>query len=333
MQDARPIIRLLQQSQWASVSELAQTLSFQRREVEEGIAILKHRGIGIEYDAGSGYRLTNQISLIDEHRLVEYLDHAGLVTAGRLTVLDTVESTNNQLLQWMDRDTLHGRACIAEYQLKGRGRHGRSWFAAPYCNVALSLAWKTECELALISSVSLAAGLAVARVLERTGLTQVQLKWPNDIVFDQGKLGGILVEVKRSPDNGCDIVVGVGVNLNNPAGVLKQVGQAVTNLQDVVNTQLDRTQLIGEILVELSIVLENMDRCSFASDAAEWNQRDAYLGLGVVGYLGDRQIRGEGLGIDESGAYRVRDSTGCTHLLISGEVTMLRVQTSCPANR
>ena len=330
MKDGRPIVRLLQQRQWVSAAQLSQSLGYHRKQVKEEIATLKQRGLGIDCDVLRGYRLRDRITLIDEDRLVDFLGHASLVTAARLMVFDSVDSTNDQLLQWMDRNTLHGRACISEYQSMGRGRHGRSWLSAPYCNVAFSLAWRTRFNLTELSAVSITSGLAVARVLERAGLAGVQLKWPNDIVFAQGKLSGILVEVKNSSDNGSDIVIGVGVNLYNPAVVNEQVGKVVANLQELVSTPIDRTQLIGELLIELSTVLDQMDGRSFANDAEEWNRRDAYLGLQVIGYFGDRQIFGESLGVDEFGAYCVRDLSGYTHRLISGEVTRLRMQPSSP---
>ena len=92
----------------------------------------------------------------------------------------------------------------------------------------------------------------------------------------------------------------------------------------MMGSNLDRTSLSAKLLSRLSCALEKMNRTGFSDFMQEWNERDAYMGSAVIGTIGNQKIQGQGLGIDDTGAYRVRDGRGRTHRLISGEVRLWR---------
>jgi BirA family biotin operon repressor/biotin-[acetyl-CoA-carboxylase] ligase len=292
-------------------------------DLEQAMATLKARGLHLECDAG-GYRLKTSATLIDKCRLTRLLQEAGLVSAARVSVFDVVDSTNRRLLDWGDPVTLHGQVCIAEYQSDGRGRRGRPWFGLGYQDLALSLAWRLKQSGAELSVVSLVAGLAVCDCLKDIGLSGVCLKWPNDVMSPLGKLAGILVETKSMELGYLHVVIGIGINIQNDSVVKAQVEQPITDLSSMMGSNPDRTLLSAKLLSQLSYELEKMDRSGFADYVQKWNKRDAYMGRAVIGTIGNQKIQGEGLGIDDSGAYRVRDDYGCTHRLISGEVRLQR---------
>ena len=325
MQDLRPIVRLLQSQRWISSAEIGKITGYFGEDLEQAMATLKARGLHLECDAEQGYRLKTSATLIDKSRLTRLLQDAGLVSATRVSVVDVVDSTNRRLLDWTDPVTLHGRVCIAEYQSHGRGRQGRPWFAAGYQNLTLSLAWRIEQGTAELPAVSLVAGLAVCDCLEDIGLGRACLKWPNDVMSPVGKLAGILVESKSTWLGYLYVVIGIGINIHNASAVKVRVEQPVADLGTMMVSNLDRTSLSARLLSGLSCALQRMNRAGFSDCAQKWNKRDAYMGREVIGTIGDQKIRGQGLGIDNSGAYRVRDDHGCTHRLISGEVRLRRV--------
>jgi BirA family biotin operon repressor/biotin-[acetyl-CoA-carboxylase] ligase len=325
MQDLRPIVRLLQSQQWISAAEIGKITGYFSEDLEQAIATLKARGLNLESDAEQGYRLKTAATLIDKSRLTQLLQDAGLISATRVSVVDVVDSTNRRLLNWGDPVTLHGQVCIAEYQSDGRGRRGRSWFGLGYQDLALSLAWRMKQGAAELSAVSLVAGLAVCDCLKDIGLGGVCLKWPNDVMSSVGKLAGILVETKGTELRHLHVVIGIGINIHNDSVVKAQIEQPIADLGSMVGSNLDRTLLSAKLLSTLSRELENMDRCGFSDYVQKWNKRDAYMGHAVIGTIGDQTIQGEGLGVDVSGAYRVRDDHGRTHRLISGEVRLRRV--------
>ena len=325
MQDLRPIVRLFQSHRWISGAEISKITGYFGEDLEKVIAVLKARGLPLEGQAEQGYRLTISVMLIDESRLTRLLEDAGLVSATRISVVDVVDSTNRRLLDWTDPVTLHGRVCIAEYQSHGRGRQGRPWFAAGYQNLTLSLAWRIEQGTAELSAVSLVAGLAVCDCLEDIGLSGVCLKWPNDVMSPIGKLAGILIETKSTGLGYLHVVIGIGINIHNASAVKVRVEQPVADLGTMMGSNVDRTLLSEKLLSRLSSALEKMNRSGFSDCVQKWNKRDAYMGRAVIGTIGDQKIQGQGLGVDDTGAYRVRDDGGRIHRLISGEVRLRRV--------
>ena len=324
MQDLRPIVRLLQNQQWITGAEIGKITGYYGDDLEQVIATLKARGLPLEYQAEQGYHLTSPVMLIDESRLTKLIQDAGLVNATRVSVVDAVDSTNRRLLDWVDPVTLHGRACIAEYQSDGRGRQGRPWFAAGYQNLTLSLAWKIEQGATELPAVSLVAGLVVCDCLEDLGLEGACLKWPNDVMSPVGKLAGILVETKSTGLEHLYVVIGIGINVHNSSAVKTLVEQPVADLDTMMGSYLDRTTLSAKLLSRLSRALEKMNQSGFYDCVQKWNKRDAYMGRAVIGTIGDQKVQGRGLGIDDSGAYRVRDNRGRTYRLISGEVRLQR---------
>ena len=325
MQDLRPIVRLLQNQRWTSGAEIGKVTGCFGEGLEQAMAALKSRGLPLEYQTERGYRLTSPEMLIDEERLTGLLQDAGLVSATRVSVVDAVDSTNSRLLDWTEPATLHGRVCVAEYQSDGRGRQGRPWFATGYRNLTLSLAWRIEQDTTELSAVSLVAGLAVCDCLEDIGLSQVSLKWPNDVISPVGKLAGILVETKSTGLGYLHVVIGIGINIHNASAVKALVEQPVADLGSLMGSKLDRTSLSAKLLSVLSCALERVSRSGFSDCVQRWNKRDAYMARAVIGAIGDQIIQGQGLGVDDTGAYRVRDDRGCIHRLNSGEVRLRRV--------
>jgi BirA family biotin operon repressor/biotin-[acetyl-CoA-carboxylase] ligase len=322
VQDLRPIVRLLQSQRWISAAEIGKFTGYFSEDLEQAMAALKARGLRFECDAEQGYRLQIPTTLIDKSRLTRLLQDAGLISAMRVSVVDVVDSTNRRLLDWGDPLTLHGQVCIAEYQSAGRGRRGRSWFGLGYQDLALSLAWRMKQGAAELSTVSLVAGLAVCDCLKDIGLSGVSLKWPNDVMSPVGKLAGILVETKSMELGYLHVVIGIGINIQNDSVGRAHVEQPITDLGSMMGSNPDRTLLSAKLLFRLSCELEKMDRSGFSDYVQKWNKRDAYMGRAVIGTIGNQKIQGEGLGIDDSGAYRIRDNYGCTHRLISGEVRL-----------
>jgi BirA family transcriptional regulator, biotin operon repressor / biotin---[acetyl-CoA-carboxylase] ligase len=107
---------------------------------------------------------------------------------------------------------INGATCVAEAQSGGRGRRGRSWVTTPYCNLMLSMAWRFPGGPGLVSGLSLAAGVALLRALEQYGVSGAGLKWPNDVLWDNRKLAGLLVDVQGEAAGPTLVILGVGIN-------------------------------------------------------------------------------------------------------------------------
>jgi len=254
----------------------------------------------------------------------------GLLIEDRLEVLGEVDSTSQRLLEWPDREILHGRTCVAEFQSQGRGRRGRSWLGVPCRNIMLSMAWQMDRTAERAGGLSLSVGLTLLQRLQTFSAEHLQLKWPNDIVCDHGKLAGILVDVLTGPDHRCTVVVGIGINLKNPAVIATRLERRVANLVDLSTVPVDRTQLVALIIADLSRTLEAFDRDGFSGDVDAWNACDAYAGLRVKAQINNRTVEGEALGVDTSGAYRVRLDDCQVESILTGEIIPQRAAPDRP---
>jgi len=314
------ILRFLQNNGSVSGPELARQLGISVSAVDNCVRALRDWEFGISDLPGTGYQLTESLQFVDENRLREELRSKGLLIEDRLEVLGEVDSTSERLLEWPDRDILHGRTCVTEFQSQGRGRRGRTWLGVPCRNIMLSMAWQMDREAKRVGGLSLSVGLTLLRRLRTFGVESLQLKWPNDIVCDHGKLAGILVDVLTGPDHRCTVVVGIGVNLKNPAVITNRLDRLVANLVDLCAVPVDRTRLIALIIADLCRTLETFDRNGFSGDVDAWNACDAYAGLRVRAKINNRTVEGDALGVDTSGAYRVRLDDHRVESIVTGEI-------------
>ena len=136
--------------------------------------------------------------LIEPARLRTLLGAA----AGRFDVDSLAEcaSTNTELLARAERGAPSGSVLVADRQTAGRGSRGRTWQSSPGASLTFSLLWRFTDGVHGLAGLSLAVGVAVIRALAACGAHGVMLKWPNDILLDEAKLGGILVELQGGED-------------------------------------------------------------------------------------------------------------------------------------
>jgi len=171
-----------------------------------------------------------------------------------VVLLDCVDSTNTWVLQQLKSGKQKPFVCFAEQQTGGRGRRGKSWVSPPFSSIYMSLAWSFELPMNELATLSLIMGLAVVKTLEKIGMTNVFLKWPNDVLVGEKKIAGILLETISS-HGGSVAVIGVGLNYQMPAEFMGEVDCAWTDVSRVMkntdtrgNNAVDRSQLAGQLL-------------------------------------------------------------------------------------
>lgn len=267
--------------------------------------------------------------LIEPVRLRALLGAAG----GRFDVdsLAECESTNTELLARAERGAPSGSVLVADRQTAGRGSRGRTWLASPEASLTFSLLWRFDGGLERMSGLSLAVGLAVVEALEACGASGVKLKWPNDILHDGAKLGGILVELHNEPrrdaydeGNAAMAVIGIGLNLALPESIVSNDGFALppAALVRAVPTMPERHQLFAQLLIALARVLDRFAEHGFSALRAQWQARHAWQDA-PVRLLRDGSILKDGvcLGADDDGALLVRTEAGIERCL-SGDLSI-----------
>jgi len=210
---------------------------------------------------------------------------------------------------------------FAEQQTAGRGRLGRQWISPFGRNIYLSVAWKFPAGASSLTGLSLAVGTAVVHALESYGLTGIGLKWPNDIVCMQRKLGGILVEVSGDAAGPCQVVMGIGLNLQMPQAAFNDLNQSWIDVKMISGKKIQRNYLAGLLLREILLAMPEFQRDGLAAFRKQWEQLDMLYGQTVNIQTPQGVQSGIAKGIDEQGNLQV-DIDNKLHHFNSGEVSV-----------
>ncbi|MDB5800815.1 MAG: biotin/acetyl-CoA-carboxylase ligase [Rhodocyclales bacterium] len=243
--------------------------------------------------------------------------------AGRFDVdhLRSCDSTNTQLLTRAERGSGAGTVLVADKQTAGRGRRGRQWHSAPNSSLTFSVLWRFTREQRL-EGLSLGVGIAIVRALAGFGISELSLKWPNDIWLRGRKLGGVLVEVVHGTHGDMATVIGIGLNLQRHADWDETLGQAYAAL-DESQADLTREVVLAAILRELLAVLDVFSRQGFAALVDDWMRYHAMLGSEVSIEQSGLVRSGRCGGIDALGRLEVDTDEGLLRIF-GGEVSLRR---------
>ena len=229
-------------------------------------------------------------------------------------------STNSVLLA--ERTAAeHPVLLVARQQSAGRGRRGRRWHSAPGAGLTFSLACRVGRPPRELPALSLVAGVAVARALRALGMRNAGLKWPNDLVVDGAKLGGILVETRRSAA-AARAVIGIGINLHGGEELGVRLRRPVASLDRYLKAPPER--ILECIVSSLLQALAEFDKHGLETVRGEWEALHAHAGQRVRVRLADgRSVSGVAAGLDEGGGLRLRTRAGM-RAVISGRVISAR---------
>ena len=318
-------LSLLADGEFRSGQDLADSLGVSRTAVWKQLNKLSAvTGLEIESVKGRGYRIPGGIDLLDADKVRAALSApaSGLLTT--LVVLDSVDSTNAEAMRRAQSGSVAGLVCTAEQQTAGRGRRGRQWVSPFAGNLYLSLAWEFEQGAAALEGLSLAVGVAIARALEYCALPTIQLKWPNDILYDGAKLGGVLLEMTGDAAGECQVVVGVGLNVSMSAAAAGTIDQAWTDIQTISEgMHPGRNALLAALLNELLPLMAGFESRGFSSWRDPWLALDAFAGEPVILTTGPKQMAGIARGVDERGALLLETVSG-TQSIYGGEISLRR---------
>ncbi|KGE02918.1 bifunctional biotin--[acetyl-CoA-carboxylase] ligase/biotin operon repressor BirA [Pseudohaliea rubra] len=317
------LIRRLADGEFHSGEVLAGELGVSRTAVWKQLAHLEALGITLESVRGRGYRIPGGLDLLDAAAVQAALPAEAAALVAGLDIVDSVDSTNAALLREAPGPVGRGRICAAERQLAGRGRRGRSW-ASPFArNLYVSVGWTFAQGAAALEGLSLAVGVALAEALEELGLAGVALKWPNDLLAGDAKLGGVLIELSGDADGPCRVVVGMGLNVRMPAAA-STIDQPWTDLATLAGgTAPSRSRLLAAVLGRVLPLLAGYGSAGFAPWQARWEALDAFAGAPVQVLSGETRLAGVARGVDERGALLLETATGLRPIH-GGEVSLRR---------
>lgn len=317
------IVRLLSDGRFHSGQEIAAWLSVSRAAVWKQLQTVRTRyGLKIHAVRGRGYRIADPVQLFEKEAILAGIPDSPALSPVQLEILDSVDSTNRYLMQKQHDDLCSGHVCLAEQQTSGRGRRGRSWISPFGRNIYLSIYWRYEMEMAGLSGLSLAAGVAVAECLGKLGIGGVGLKWPNDLHWQERKLGGLLLEVSGEQGGPNRVVLGLGLNLSMQEEQAADIDQPWAALSHIPGAErLDRNRLTGEVISALLGALVQYGDEGLEPFVQRWEAWDQYLGQPVTLTAGKTRLTGIHRGIDASGALLL-ESNGTVTAHYGGEVSL-----------
>ncbi len=263
---------------WLTMESLQVTLQVPPesilREVEQ---LVQHQGYQVEVSPMYGFRLTGDAARLDADFLEEELATARV--GRKIVVYDETDSSNDVAWAHADVEGFDGLAVFTEQQRKGRGRLGRNWFSRPRSSILCSVLLQNE-KPDSGPQLSLLTGLAVVEAVKASAGVDVRIKWPNDIMYDDRKLAGIMIESRPADESGyVNYVIGIGINCRQGQDEFpKELIDTAVSLKMITDAPVDRLSLARELLQTLDRRLYEVGQGRLQSLHDNWLRH-----CGVVG--------------------------------------------------
>lgn len=313
------LLGLLEGNRFCSGVKLAESMCVSRTSISNWIAVLAKEGLDIERVTGKGYRLSSPIAMLDESRLKRDLNGNGSVF-DKILIDSVVTSTNDRAGEQLSMG-YRRVLCLAESQQAGRGRRGRQWVSLPGFSFCGTIGWTFDVGMAALEGLSLAIGVALAEALSVIGLPQVELKWPNDLVLEGKKLGGVLIEMSGDINGPCKALIGIGINVYLPERVRQSINQPVADIYSTLGMMPDRHELACAVVREVTNVLNEFSNLGFRAWRERWQARDALLGRSVMVSGLSSPVYGIECGVTANGALIIQSDVGLVEVH-GGEVSL-----------
>ena len=239
--------------------------------------------------------------------------------------LETVDSTNRAAIEIADNGALHGTVVIADCQTKGRGRLGRTWVSPPASNIYMSIILRPNLEPEDATLLTIMASVASARALRNATGLPVGIKWPNDLIVHDKKLGGILSETRSINSRIIFSVIGIGININSGLEDFPpDLRTVATSIKNETGREESRVNLIANILNEMDCWLKGLSKDGKEHLLAEWRRLTLTLKKSVKAVVGKDTFTGIAEDIDDKGMLLLRLPSGVLKKISAGDVTILR---------
>ena len=237
-----------------------------------------------------------------------------------LYIFKEVSSTNT-VAKFLSMNGIEsGSVIISEKQTKAKGRSGKSW-ESPLGGVWLSMVLNPNVDYAKLPLITLATGVAVAKTLEKIGIENPEIKWPNDIIIHDKKVCGILTEAVTKLNTIENVIIGVGIDANlNVADFPEELQDGTTTLKEELGKDVNENSLIRIFLEEFEKISELFNHEGYEDILKEWRKRSYTIGKIVeVREPFNTYYDAYVLGIGKEGALVVEKIDGTLEKVISGE--------------
>jgi BirA family biotin operon repressor/biotin-[acetyl-CoA-carboxylase] ligase len=235
---------------------------------------------------------------------------------------DVIDSTNQFLKS--SEFSLFPVFCHSDMQTAGRGRLGRTWRSDYGCNLYFSSKWKFISNIDKLSGLSLVIGLALIKAIESSlGEADILLKWPNDLLWQDKKLAGILIETGRLDHNVCELIIGVGVNVNMTPESMPNLQRPWTSLRQIYQKIINRSALLEQIIHTKVAYIHQFLNDGLESFHQEWHSKDALIEQNIRISQPNQVLNGVAKGINQKGFLLIETQEKTILEIKSGEASTL----------
>ncbi len=292
---------------------MSRELGISRAAVWKQVCALRREGYRIKARSNCGYRLEKEPDRLDR----DLLDQPGL------KYYRAVDSTNLTARYLAEEGCPSYTTVIAEEQVRGRGRLGRGWHSPAYSGLWFSIILRPEMiSMAEAAPVTLVTAAALASRLKREWGLEVKIKWPNDLLLEGKKFGGILSEIKGEPDRIEYLVVGIGLNVNQQGVDFPiELKTTATSLFAESGREFDRTALFLSLREELCRAYELFIEKGFYPFRDQVLSCNSFIGRQITVTWGGGSLEGTAVDLDENGSLMLRDVSGKVHRIYYGEIS------------
>lgn len=320
-QSQRTLLHILGDGACHSGNELGMVLGITRSAIWKQINQLIDSGIPITRIPHQGYKLSTPLKLLDEAEISNQLRFNDFKLPFKLHLFTSIDSTNRYL-----RDippAKHLDICCAEIQTQGKGRFGRQWHSPFGENIYCSSRWNLNCDISRLSGLSLITSLAVLNTLTRFIPTEeIKIKWPNDILWGNKKLCGILIEIIAESNGNAQVIIGIGLNVNTDTVSHPLSDKPWCSLYEISNQQYNRNDLIASLVINLEHYITQFINKDLDCFMDEWNKYDYLAGKYICVTQSLGSLSGIACGINQWGQLILKDKQEVTHFLSSGDTSL-----------
>ncbi len=318
MQDK--ILSLLRKEEgYLSGEEISAHLGISRAAVWKHIEELRSQGYEIQAVPHLGYKLAG----IPDRFLAEEIswELKTKIIGKRIYCFEIVDSTMDVAYELGMENLPEGTLVCAETQRRGRGRMGRQWISPKYKGIYFSLILRPDILPNEAPKLTILSAVAVREAIEEFTALGCQIKWPNDILLHDKKVGGILTEMQAETDKVRFVIVGIGMNVNTEKSLLSP---RAASLKEEKGEKISRLDLLKEILRRIEKYYFLFKAQGFLPIADEWKKHSAILGHHIKILSHHNTIEGEAIDLDADGSLLVRRDEGFIEKVLAGDVVKVR---------
>ncbi len=246
------------------------------------------------------------------------------VIGKKVHVFDQLDSTNWEAYRIAREGGEEGELVIADRQLRGKGRLGRTWFSPPGVNLYVSVILRPPIDLRNAPFITLMAAVATAQAVKEISGLRPRIKWPNDLLISDKKVAGLLNETRGKAGKVDFVILGIGINVNMTLEMMpEEIRSMATSLREELGYEVSRAGFLRVLTREIERQYQVLLTGETGRILRQWEDFSQMVGTLVEMKSFDEVIRGKVEGIDPDGSLLLRAPDGSKRRIIAGDISPL----------